>query len=426
MPSSSSSSSKVALCPSSPPRTTPTTASSNASSGQNVEQPQADFLPFPPFSPPPPPPPAARRMPHLPLELQMIIIKDCIELYRQDEKINSSSSSSSGSGGGKKKQQASATAAATTRLAQIVGMELEVMEAEEREEIGTKATSWEVKGGGSGSVLATFVEGDRSPDEEVEERSRWGLALVSKTWNEISLPLLYRNIQLSQPSSYTILASLLTSPPSPFVPPVAKWIKRAVLREVPPTAWFDRESDVGKVIRSLQDLEIFKVRYRARVEGEEGVPVRERGQKEMWDVYPGVNPKVYHQHHLHTFTLPSITSAWPRLRQTSSDFMFCLTHPPPMVQKFPSLPLRSHRECSRLFPCLLRSLRSLFEPFEIETDLRFFVSLRSLRSSTQTSPSNSPEIQLDSTDSLDCFTDSDLLRTSVISWRRSDVDRPLW
>ena len=126
-------------------------------------------------------------------------------------------------------------------------------------------------------------------------------------WNEISLPLLYRNIQLSQPASYTILASLLTSPPpssssssSSFgPPPVAKWIKRAVLREVPPTAWLDPTSDVGKVIGSLKDLEIFKVRYRARIEGEEdrmvvvgGVPIRERGQKEMWDVYPGVNPKV--------------------------------------------------------------------------------------------------------------------------------------
>jgi len=280
-------------------------------------------------------------MPHLPLELQMIIIKDCIELYRQDEKNSSSSSSSAA----KKQQQQQSTSgsgsavAAATRLAQIVGMELEVMEAEEREEItggmGSGPKSWEVVVGNGGGAFAKFVEGDRSADEEVEERSRWGLALVSKTvslasfflfvvssisilsrtrsaslltlsffwsqWNEISLPLLYRNIQLSQPASYTILARLLTSPPSSSStsfgpPPVAKWIKRAVLREVPPTAWLDPTSDVGKVIGSLKDLEIFKVRYRARIEGEEdvvgGVSMRDRGQKEMWEAYPGVNPKV--------------------------------------------------------------------------------------------------------------------------------------
>lgn len=62
-------------------------------------------------------------------------------------------------------------------------MELEVMEAEETEEIAGSESglkSWEVKVG-SGGAFAKFVEGDRSPDEEVEERSRWGLALVSKT-----------------------------------------------------------------------------------------------------------------------------------------------------------------------------------------------------------------------------------------------------
>jgi hypothetical protein len=49
-----------------------------------------------------------------------------------------------------------------------------VMEGEDAE---MDNTSWELKDG----TVAAFLEGDRSADEEVEERSRWGLALVSRT-----------------------------------------------------------------------------------------------------------------------------------------------------------------------------------------------------------------------------------------------------
>jgi hypothetical protein len=117
------------------------------------------------------------------------------------------------------------------------------------------------------------------------------IAFSRSQWNEIVSPLLYRNIQLSQPASYSILASLLTST-DPEAPPVAKWIKRAVLREVPHLALLDKESDVGKVIASLRDLEIFKVRYRTRQDGEENLVALLRGQPDVWELYPNVNPKV--------------------------------------------------------------------------------------------------------------------------------------
>lgn len=297
--------------------------------------------------------PSTRPLPNLPLELQMIIIKDTIELYRQDEKRASLSGSS--------RSTRTGSQPAVQRLARIVGTE--PIPSEGLLDWGSGVSDWSMRDG----AMARMTGGDRHPDEPVEEFGKWGLALVSRTWNAIASPLLYRNIQLSQPASYALLASLLTST-DPTAPPVGKWIKRAVLRDVPVQTWADKETDVGRVMSHLSDLEVFKVRYKSRPEAVESMTVPLRLQPDVWEIYPNANPKVsvptdaralpfrrqtepcllfivpsYHQHHLHTFSLPRVTTAWPRLRQTSSDFLLCLSHPPPLAQKFPSLPLRSHR-----------------------------------------------------------------------------------
>ena len=61
---------------------------------------------------------------------------------------------------------------------------------------------------------------------------------------------------------------------------------------MPLLTWLDKTTDVGKVMSHLTDLEVFKVRYRTRQEGEENMTVPLRLQPDVWEIYPNANPKV--------------------------------------------------------------------------------------------------------------------------------------
>ena len=149
---------------------TPSSTSTYSSASSSTSEPNG--LALCPSSPPRDAgrPPAARPLPYLPLELQMMIIRDTIELYRQDEKR----ASPSGGSGAKAGKTASEPSAAQ-RLARIVGLELET--AEDVMDLGSGRSDWSFRKG----TMAFLTEGDRHPDEEVEETGKWGLALVSRT-----------------------------------------------------------------------------------------------------------------------------------------------------------------------------------------------------------------------------------------------------
>jgi hypothetical protein len=107
-------------------------------------------------------------------------------------------------------------------------------------------------------------------------------------WSSVALPLLYRNIQLTCPNSYRALADLLNSPRGKVVIP---WFRRAILREVPAFSWSNPESDVGRVLARLRDLEVFKIRFRSREIETETIPLG-IPPPSVWEKYPSINPKV--------------------------------------------------------------------------------------------------------------------------------------
>lgn len=77
-------------------------------------------------------------------------------------------------------------------------------------------------------------------------------------WHALAEPDLYRSITLSHPLSYALLAAQLADPTRR--PPLQKWIRRAVLRSVPP-GWSAAGSAVGGVLGGLRELESLKVRF---------------------------------------------------------------------------------------------------------------------------------------------------------------------
>ncbi|CED84612.1 Nucleic acid-binding, OB-fold [Phaffia rhodozyma] len=315
-------------------------------------------------------------IPRLPLELQMMIISECVESYRLDDKLTKATVARSCP----ERERNEPSLAEKSNVLRPSGNQWY--------SVGTSSTSkLSSKPLAPGSkprwllpmLLKTrseareFGEFDESPEpiefwnswepnrfkrvaepspeevlarrqEELRSRTRWALSLVCKTWHEIATPLLYRHIHVTSLQAYALLGPVLSSPTRG--PALVSWIKRAVLREVP-ADWRNPESVVGLVLDNLKDLEVLKIRF---VSSESAMSTEEiiggRGMlmlgKAVWEAYPKLNPKVYHQHHLPTFILPTVSKAWPRLRSTSSEFMFCLTHPSRAMSKFPNLPLKSH------------------------------------------------------------------------------------
>lgn len=63
-----------------------------------------------------------------------------------------------------------------------------------------------------------------------------------------------------------------------------KLIKRAILRDVPSTAWRDASSGWGRVFCGLKELDSLKVRFTDSAEGRiAGLPVRRRAAEEQTD-----------------------------------------------------------------------------------------------------------------------------------------------
>jgi hypothetical protein len=99
-------------------------------------------------------------------------------------------------------------------------------------------------------------------------------------WHALAEPELYKTVSLSSSRSYMLLGRALSSPSGQLAEcdrarRLRRWIKRAVLRNVPSHVWRESSSGWGRVLGGLRDLDSLKVRFADSAEGRlAGLPVR--------------------------------------------------------------------------------------------------------------------------------------------------------